>query len=69
MTDALAVNVEEAAKLSGLARTTIFREISTGRLRSFKVGKRRLIRVASLNAYLERRELLEPAVGPTGSAR
>lgn len=38
---------------------TVWDEIAAGRLKSFKLGKRRLIRVAALAAYLERRELLD----------
>lgn len=57
-TPKLAVNVEGAAELATLPERTIWREIAANRLRSFKVGKRRLIRVADLSDYLERRSVL-----------
>lgn len=49
---ALAVRVEEAARLTGLGRTEIYKAIRDGRLASLKVGKRRLIRVAALQKWL-----------------
>lgn len=39
-------------------RNGVYEEIRAGRLKSFRLGRRRLIRVAELEAYLERRELL-----------
>lgn len=54
----LAVSVPEAAAIMSLAESTVWEEVGAGRLRSFKVGKRRLIRVASIAAYLEQRELI-----------
>lgn len=52
----LAVSVEEAAAMSGLGRTTIYVALGQGSLRSLKVGKRRLIRVEALKAWMAAHE-------------
>lgn len=57
--DRLAVSVEEAGRLISVPERTIWREIADGRLKSFRSGRRRLIRVSELEAYVERRELAE----------
>lgn len=57
-TDRLAVNVQEAAHLISVPQSTIWREISVGHLRSFKLGRRRLIAVSDLEAYVNRQALL-----------
>lgn len=51
-----AISVEDAAKISGLGRTTVYAAISTGALPSVKFGKRRLVRVAALRAWLQQLE-------------
>lgn len=57
--DKLSVNPAEAAEMISCPVRTVWEEIAAGRLKSFKLGRRRLIRVAELAAYLERRELLD----------
>jgi excisionase family DNA binding protein len=42
-----------AAKIFGLGRTTLYSLISEKRVKSAKVGKARLVSVASLRAYIE----------------
>lgn len=54
----LAVSVQGAAELMSVAERAVWDEIAANRLRSFKIGRRRLIRVVEVEAYLERRELL-----------
>jgi excisionase family DNA binding protein len=54
----LAVSVEEAAERISVGRSQVWEEIAANRLRSFKIGRRRLIAVKDLEAYLERRVLL-----------
>jgi excisionase family DNA binding protein len=49
----LALTVEEAAKASGVGRTTIFLELRSGRLKARKVGRRTVISVTDLHAWLE----------------
>ncbi|MEO1330683.1 MAG: helix-turn-helix domain-containing protein [Pseudomonadota bacterium] len=62
----LAVSASEAAQLVGLGRTTIYRALNAGALRSVKVGGRRLIRIDALDAWLRAHEgaLQTPIVGP-----
>ncbi len=55
--------------MASLSETQIWEEIAAGRLRSFKVGRRRLIRVAALAAYLERREALATTGKVTAAPR
>lgn len=57
--DPLAVGPAEAGRLmGGVPERTVYEEIAAGRLKSFKVGKRRLIRIVDIEAFLERRALL-----------
>jgi excisionase family DNA binding protein len=48
----VAVPVEDASRLLGLGRTTIFAEMRAGRLKSFRVGSRRLVPVSALDEYV-----------------
>lgn len=48
----LAVSPGEAARLSGLGRTTIYNALGSGALKSIKIGKRRLIAIEALRAWL-----------------
>ncbi|MES2819795.1 MAG: helix-turn-helix domain-containing protein [Pseudomonadota bacterium] len=50
----LAVGPEEAARASGHTRSGIYEAIAKGELESFKSGKRRLILVTQLQAWLSR---------------
>ena len=50
----LAVGPEEAARLSGTTRQAIYKAFAAGQLASFKVGKRRLILIKELEAWLKR---------------
>lgn len=55
-TQRLAVSTFRAAEIAGVGRTTIYEAIQSGALKSVKIGKRRLIRVAALEAWLEAQE-------------
>jgi excisionase family DNA binding protein len=59
-TPPLTVTVKEAARLSGLSRTTVWKHISSGLLRSTSVGRSRLVHFASLQALVLAREELQP---------
>jgi len=48
----LALSIGEAAKLSGVSRSTLYAEMMAGRLAWAKVGKRRLIPTEALLAWL-----------------
>ena len=53
----IAVSPADAAILASVGRTTIYRAISSGELRSLKVGKRRLIAVDALRQWLQAHEV------------
>ncbi|QJP97015.1 MULTISPECIES: helix-turn-helix domain-containing protein [Pseudomonas] len=50
----LSVSVEEAARMTGYSRSGIYEVMANGDLKAFKLGKRRLILVAELKAWIER---------------
>lgn len=50
----LAVGPEEAGRMTGHARSAIYIAIARGDLESFKSGKRRLILITQLHAWLNR---------------
>jgi excisionase family DNA binding protein len=54
----MAVSPGEAARLAGLGRTTIYGALGSGALKSIKIGKRRLITVEALRAWLLSHEAL-----------
>lgn len=56
MADPIAVSPDEAARLTSLSRRTIFYALQ-GTLKSVKVGKRRLIRVSDLDAWLNEQQV------------
>lgn len=52
-----AVSVRQAGKiLGGLSHTTVYRLINDGKLRSFRVGRRRLIGVDAIRDYIAEAE-------------
>lgn len=51
-TGRLAVSPAEAARMLGLGRTKFYELLSTNEITSVKIGTRRLIRVAELEAWL-----------------
>ncbi len=48
----LAYSVAEAARVTGLGKTTLYGLIGEGKLPSRKIGRRRLIAAADLNALV-----------------
>lgn len=48
----LAVSIKDAAKALGVGRTTIYAMIADGRLDAFKVGRRTLVRMASIRRVI-----------------
>ena len=58
------IDVHEAKRASGLGRSTLADLVSDEKIRSSKVGKRRLIHLGSLLAYIEVR-----AVGPVAPTK
>lgn len=53
-TTALAVCVEEAARRAGVGRGYLYQQISKGHLRARKAGRRTLIALTDLAAWLDR---------------
>lgn len=52
----LAVAPNEAARLCSIGRTTLYAALSSGDLKSIKIGTRRLITVDALRAWLKKNE-------------
>lgn len=50
----LAVSVEEAARVVGYSRSGVYELIASGDLKAFKLGRRRLILMTELKAWIER---------------
>jgi excisionase family DNA binding protein len=48
----LALSIREAEQASGLSRATLYRLIANGRLKTSKVGARRIITVGALETLL-----------------
>jgi excisionase family DNA binding protein len=53
MTEPLAVAILEAARMSGLGRSTIYAEISKGNLKIRKVGRRTIVMMTDLHEFLD----------------
>jgi excisionase family DNA binding protein len=49
----LAVSVNDAARVLGLGRTSIYAMIGDGRLQTFKLGRRTLIKTASIRRVVD----------------
>lgn len=49
----IAVSPNEAARLAGVGRTTLYAALATGELKSLKIGTRRLIKVTAIHDWLE----------------
>lgn len=67
------VSVEEGANALGISRTEIFRLIGEDRIKSVKIGKRRLIAVSEMRAFASRLQEesarhMEPSSAPEGRA-
>ena len=50
--DRISLSVEEAAGLTGIGRTTIYTALRDGDIPRVRIGKRTLVKVADLNAWL-----------------
>jgi excisionase family DNA binding protein len=46
------LSVDEAASMLGIGRTATYGELQAGRLRSVKVGRRRLVPAAAIPEYI-----------------
>jgi excisionase family DNA binding protein len=52
----IAVSIKETAKALGLGRTSIYAMIADGRLETFKIGRRTLVRMESIRRLVEKPE-------------
>ena len=52
----IAVGPDEAARLAGVGRTTLYAALAKGDLPSIKIGTRRLVRVDAIREWLEAHE-------------
>jgi len=52
----IAVSPNEAARLCSIGRTTLYAALSTGDLKSTKIGTRRLITIDALRDWLKKNE-------------
>jgi excisionase family DNA binding protein len=48
----ITVSIDQAARLAGIGRTLLYQEISKGRLRARKAGRRTLIPIQELDVWL-----------------
>lgn len=55
-TQIIAVSPNEAARLCSIGRTTLYAALSSGDLKSVKIGTRRLITLEALRDWLKRNE-------------
>jgi excisionase family DNA binding protein len=51
-----AIDLKTAARRVGVCWRTMHRLVSTGELKSIKIGRRRVVRIEALRAYLDSRE-------------
>lgn len=51
--DVLAVSVNEAARILGIGRTSLYSMIRNGRVEALKLGRRTLIKTASLRRVID----------------
>lgn len=54
--DRLALGIEEAAEVLGISRTRAFAAVREGSLKSYKEGRRRMVSVREVEAYVERKQ-------------
>ncbi len=48
--DTVSASINETAKALGIGRTSVYRLIQEGRLETFKLGRRTLVKAASIRA-------------------
>ena len=56
MVEPLVLSIKDATRLIGLSRSTIYKMIGDGQLETIKIGRRTLIRTASIRSLVEIRD-------------
>jgi excisionase family DNA binding protein len=56
---AISFSMEQAAAVTGLSRTRLYAAISAGDLRTFKAGRRRMVRAEQLKHFVEHLERVQ----------
>ena len=51
--EAIAISISDAAKALGVGRTSVYMLIKEGRLEVFKLGRRTLVKTASIRRLVE----------------
>lgn len=62
----IAYSIDDVIHLVGLSRQTVYNEINRGRLKTFTVGKRRLVSPDALSGWIARLEQDAPPPSETG---
>ena len=62
----IAYSIDDVIRLAGLSRQTVYNEINQGRLKTFTVGRRRLISPDALTDWIARLEQDAPPPSETG---
>ena len=52
----LAYSIPEVGQILRVCNDTVYKEINSGRIKTFRIGKRRLISMEALNKYIKDRE-------------
>lgn len=52
----LSFNLAEAGEATGLNRNAIYRAIATDELKTFKIGRRRMVSARALQEFIDRKE-------------
>jgi excisionase family DNA binding protein len=50
----LAIGIDDAARMIGVARSMLYEIVARGEIDSFKLGRRRLILAKNLDAYINK---------------
>jgi hypothetical protein len=59
----VALTIPNAQRMTGIGRTRLYDLMGSGAIDSIKVGKRRLVLVASIHRFVEAQKIASPALG------
>ncbi|WP_080953845.1 MULTISPECIES: helix-turn-helix domain-containing protein [Xanthomonas] len=62
-TDRLSYTLEQASEVTGLGRTAFYRQIAMNQIRTFKVGRRRMVSAQALREFIDKKEREATASG------